>query len=300
MTVGGTVELAAAGLVKAEVPRRPAGRTGRRGGRRPASEPNGPSPTRPPKASSHRQRRVAGRWVRWRGRQVAMLDGGFSGYRARIQAGTELPADRRRPDPLRRSERWGLPTAPPSRRSCTTWLPRPTCASSASRTTSTSSSAGHACQRRQRGERLVRVHPARPGRRQRGPHRRPQWPRAARSGVLYVAAAGNSQGRSTGTRTPPATPPATTVDDFVNMPGDDALAFGVPAGGQASVSLQWDAWPTTAPGLRPVSSGRTASGVVGGSAGDQDGNDHRPIECRRSSSNNCRGVDKTFFVLIDR
>ena len=120
--------------------------------------------------------------------------------------------------------------------------------------------------------------------------------RARDRGVLYVAAAGNSQ---TTHRHQSATgdTPGNGDLDFVNLPGgDDALGFVVPAGGQAYISLQWDAWPTTALDF-DLYLWENGVGFVGESADYQDGNDP-PVEFAVLS--NPSGVDKVYFALIDR
>jgi hypothetical protein len=120
--------------------------------------------------------------------------------------------------------------------------------------------------------------------------------RARDRGVLYVAAAGNSQ---TTHRHQNATgdTPGNDDADFVNLPGgDDALGFVVAAGGTGFVSLQWDAWPTTALDF-DMYLWQNGVGIVGGSVDLQNGNDP-PIEFATIA--NPSGADQVFFVTIDR
>ena len=241
---GGRVVREAGGLVKADVrPDRLAALAGADGVRR-VSEPR---PVLPDVTSEGITGTQSAAWQSGgfggSGTRVAIIDGGFTGYAARI--GTAAPGRHgRRPDPVRRRRRrqrarhrgrGDRPRHRPGRRPPAHLHRR--------------SHRLHRCarrppRRRRRRERLLRLHPPRPRRRLRpgvgggrpGPDR----------GVLYVAAAGNSESTH---RHQNATGDAAgnDFDDFVNLPGgDDALAFGVAPGGQASVSLQWDAWPTTA------------------------------------------------------
>jgi hypothetical protein len=121
--------------------------------------------------------------------------------------------------------------------------------------------------------------------------------RARDRGVLYVAAAGNSEfthhhQNATGDAA------GNDFDDFVNLPGgDDALAFGVAPGGQASVSLQWDAWPTTALDFDLYIVTNEDPFPVAESIQVQNGNDP-PIE--GTFVNNPSGVERIYFVIIDR
>jgi len=125
-------------------------------------------------------------------------------------------------------------------------------------------------------------------------------------GILYVASAGNSEGRHS--HRPATGDPVGNESDFVDMDstGDVDMRFEVPAGGSVRVELQWDAWPSTHQDFDlyvfgPTCSGSGSGWLNSGSEGlnnQATGSNVPPVEAVEFS--NCRGEDQVFWVLIDR
>lgn len=120
--------------------------------------------------------------------------------------------------------------------------------------------------------------------------------RARDRGVLYVAAAGNSEGLHYHQNATGDTPIGEDFADFVNLPGgDDALAFAVAPFGTGVISLQWDAWPGTALDFDLYIADQFD--ILAGSFQVQDGNDP-PVE--EAVLTNPTASTQVYFVLINR
>lgn len=121
--------------------------------------------------------------------------------------------------------------------------------------------------------------------------------RARDRGVLYVAAAGNYEGSHFHTNAVGDTP-GNTITDLVNISPDDGLAFGVPPGGTAFVSVQWDAWPTTTQDFDVYIEDQFGTIVNGSENNQANGSVPQPIEF--TGVTNSSGSTRTYFVLVNR
>ena len=116
-------------------------------------------------------------------------------------------------------------------------------------------------------------------------------------GVLYVAAAGN-YGQHHFHTAAVGDAPLPGNGDFVDIsPGDDALSFYMPAGGVAAIAVSWDAWPTTRQDF-DIYVGNDACGLLGASTADQAGGPLPPVEYLIFES--CTTGPATYELFVDR
>jgi subtilisin family serine protease len=138
-------------------------------------------------------------------------------------------------------------------------------------------------------------------------------------GILYVASAGNSEGRhrnvnATGDPTQSyANPdPDTHWDDLVNISPDDILEVTVAPFGTAYLSMKWDAWPTTRQDFDVYVGTDACDGAPAFGNIDQASSAKPPVEfvvhAVGTQQNptyvpgftNCAGTPTTYQVIVDR
>ena len=115
-------------------------------------------------------------------------------------------------------------------------------------------------------------------------------------GILYVASSGN-YGQSHFHASAVGDAAGNGGADFVNISDEDSFLFAVAGNGQAFISISWDAWPTTRQDF-DVYVGNDACGLVGEGVLDQAGGPLPPREF--VAFQNCSPFPQTFELLVDR